>query len=373
MKSRSIYPALQITDACNKKCRACLRMPISNKHRLKYDKYKMYLRDLVRVSKTHKIEYQFITGGEPTIWKDRNRDITDILASLDELKLVKTVTMPTNGKLFENRDTARDLLKRISERIDSYIMVGISVAKYQENFNENGCEALENIVSVCEDPQVKIMPLALVTLSTDDDTSERLYAQYPYVFQRVTALAPLGGGSDMSEECPSISLSGNDKSSAGAFLPHFRGDVTKKLKITDDEFNQMPNAEIMNRLSLYCNCGKSPFITDKWHYCLPFKGNSKYDLCRIGEMREDTISDFIAERPWLESIRERGVLAAVEEYKGSLSAEVSNKVDQMLSNSTRVSVAYRGCMVCKEFADIGVWEEIESRLEGKRRYIPVRQ
>ena len=31
----NIFPALQLTDACNKNCTACLRSPDANKHRLR--------------------------------------------------------------------------------------------------------------------------------------------------------------------------------------------------------------------------------------------------------------------------------------------------------------------------------------------------
>ncbi|MGL4370507.1 MAG: hypothetical protein ACRCUT_12670, partial [Spirochaetota bacterium] len=320
--------------------------------------FEQYLEDLKRLAASYSLEYQFVTGGEPTIWKSQGKDIVDILASLFEMNLIKTISMPSNGKVFENIDFAREFFKRLSSQIDKKMIVGISIAEYQENLSDSGYVAMDNLIRLSREPGMKILPVLLVTLSVDDDTDKRLGRIYPGVFQRVTPLAPLGDASDMKNLSPSLSLSGNNKDALGSFYPYYKKDVMKKLKISGTQFDTMPNAAIIDRLSLYAHCGMSPFIDDKWHYCLPFKENERFDLCKIGEMREGTIPDFLDNAGFLNSIRSRGLLTAVDEHKKDLSPEALQKLEGLYSPLSKVSIAYRGCMVCKAMSDIGVVGEL---------------
>ncbi|MBT3222425.1 MAG: hypothetical protein HN348_25410, partial [Proteobacteria bacterium] len=75
----NIFPALQLTDRCNKNCAACLRSPESTKHHLSYAEIEAYIEDLGRLSAAYRIAFQFTTGGEPTIWKDGDKTIVDVL------------------------------------------------------------------------------------------------------------------------------------------------------------------------------------------------------------------------------------------------------------------------------------------------------
>ena len=140
-KRDKIFPTLQLTDACNKSCNVCLRSPDAAKHRLSFDELRAYVDDLGRLSEGYVAKYQFITGGEPTLWKDTGHDIVDVLATVKATGLVETLTMPTNGKLFEDIHVARDLLRRLSDQIDGSIVIGVSVAGYQSNLDSNGCRA----------------------------------------------------------------------------------------------------------------------------------------------------------------------------------------------------------------------------------------
>jgi uncharacterized Fe-S cluster-containing radical SAM superfamily protein len=351
MEAESINPALQVTGACNKNCDACLRPPKLRKHHLRQNDFSRYLADLATLSGSRKIKYQFVTGGEPTIWRDREMDITDLLAALTDLGYVGTIVMPTNGMVLEDRLAARELLCRLVRRISRPIVVGVSVASYQHNLDASGCAALENLLALRQELAGKVIPIALVTLSVDDDTYDLLSREYPRLYKRVTALAPMGGAAEMREACPSLSLGGSDKSTLGSFLPHFKKDVVAKLKLSEDEFLRTPNAEIVNGLSFYNNCGKSPFVDTTWHYCLPFLHHAPFDLCALGQMESGTIQRTIDRLPFLQAIRRLGVVAAMRELRGSLPEDARQRLDQMFDPSVRVSAAYRGCMVCRELYD----------------------
>ncbi len=354
----NIYPALQLTDACNKRCRVCLRVPGEKIHHLTRESFTRYLEDLERVSKVYTIGFQFVTGGEPTIWKDDSMDVTDIFTALSRLRKIRSITMPTNGKRLENEAFAEDFLGKVSRGVDHTVIIGLSVAEYQENLIDGRCKALDHLMVQTRKPGNKIMPVALVTLFKQDDTDQILKKNYPEVFQRVTPLAPMGAGEKEMDDCPSLSLSGNDKSGLGSFLPYFQRDVTSRLKIKDEEFTDMPNREIMNRLSLFAHCGRSPFIDNTWHYCLPFRENPDFDLAPVGAMKETTLDSFLEKTPFLQRIRRLGVLGAVESYRDKLTHETRDKLDHMLGPDHHVSIAYRGCMICKELTNLGVWDEI---------------
>lgn len=364
MNTSNIYPALQLTDACNKRCSACLRTPGVQNHKISYKEFLLYLDDLKELSADHKIAYQFVTGGEPTIWRDDSNDVVDILESLTLFNRIDIITMPTNGKTFEDKGFANDFAHRLSQRISKKIVIGISIADYQNNFDGNVCTALDNILDACKDLKANAVPVILVTLSSDDSIFDRLKKKYPGVFKRVTALAPLGSASDMKDKCPSISLYGNDKTPLGSFLPHFKQDITGKLGISEKEFFEMPNSAIMDRISLYNNCGRSPFIDDRWHFCLPFRDNPEFDLCSIGEVRSDCLGKFIDKRPLIKSIMENGLLTAVAKYKDRLSGDSLHKLEEMYDPAAMVSVAYRGCMLCKEFYERGILRELDQVLQS---------
>ncbi|GAB6096365.1 hypothetical protein JCM14469_26180 [Desulfatiferula olefinivorans] len=357
--TEKIYPALQLTDACNKRCKACLRIPDHQAHKLCFDDIERYMNDLRVLAKRYTIGFQFVTGGEPTIWKDGGKDVGDVLIALSRLGLIRSITMPTNGKRFENLSYVTDLIKRLSVAENQTLIIGVSVADYQENFIDGRCLPLENLCAAVADTESRVLPIALVTLFREDAMHEKLKASYPSVFQRITPLAPLGAGQDFIADCPSVSLSTGVKDTIGSFLPHFRKDVTARLGLDDAQFDALNNGEIMNRMSLYAHCGQSPFIDDRWHYCLPFRENPAFDIAPIGEMRENSLADFIEEHPFLQSIRSRGLLATVDHYKECLTDRTRKKLDAMYQPDYQVSVAYRGCMICKELAGMGVWTDIE--------------
>lgn len=353
-----IYPALQLTDACNKRCRVCLRVPGEKVHHMTRDMFERYLEDVHRVSGRFDIGFQFVTGGEPTIWKDDGLDVADVISALSKTGKIRSITLPTNGKRLENEAFAEPLLARISHGAAQTVIVGLSVAEYQENLIDGRCKALDNLTVQARRPGNTIMPIALVTLLKKDDTDQVLKQNYPDVFQRVTPLAPMGAGENEMSECPSVSLGSSDKSNLGSFLPYFRRDVASRLNIKQDEFNDVPNRHIMNTLSFSSHCGRSPFIDNVWHYCLPFRENPDFDLAPVGGMMENTLDDFLGKKEFLRRIRSLGVLNAVESYRAQLKPRTRQKLDDLTGPDTQVSVAYRGCMICKKIAELGIWDEI---------------
>ncbi len=353
-----IYPALQLTDACNKRCRVCLRVPGEKVHHMTRTIFERYLEDIHRVAVRFDIGFQFVTGGEPTVWKDEGLDVADVISALSKTGKIRSITMPTNGKRLEKKEFADQLFTRISHGVDQTVIVGLSVAEYQENLIDGRCLPLGHLTDQARKPGNTIMPIALVTLLKNDDTDLILKQNYPDVFQRVTPLAPMGAGENEMAECPSLSLGSADKSNLGSFLPYFRRDVTSRLKIHDEAFDDIPNRHIMNTLSFSAHCGRSPFVDKAWHYCLPFRDNPDFDLAPVGGMTEKTLDEFLETREFLRRIRSMGVLDAVESYRPKLKPRFREKLDDLLGPDTQVSVAYRGCMVCKKIAELGIWDEI---------------
>ncbi len=364
MRQRTIYPTLQLTDACNKQCAPCLRSVNRKSFSLGYGHVETYLKDLDALSHDYKIGYQFITGGEPTIWQDGDKDIVDVLQSFDRETCVRGLVVPTNGRVFEKEETARSLLGRLAQAMTRGLILGVSIADYQENFDDQGCLALDNVLRVSRRLDMSLLTVIMVTLSVSDDTSVRLLRRYPSLVQRVSALAPLGRAAKMKGDCPSLSLRGKDKSSLGSFLPFFKSDVHAKLGISDSEFHERSNAEIMDRLSMFNNCGRSPFVDKRWHYCLPFIDDPDFDLCDIGELRRDTLNDFLARNSLVRSFKEKGILTTLHDHRGRLSKESAVKLEEMLSLDHSVSVAYRGCMICKELHDKGIAQELREKMSS---------
>jgi len=360
MYGNNLYPALQMTNACNKNCRACLRSANTVDDKIKSEVFAGYLRDIQKASELYKIQYQFVTGGEPTIWKEPGKDITDILISLSELELIDIISMPTNGKVFEDLNFAREFFTKLSRGLKTNIITGISIADYQENLGENGYIALDNLITISSEPGMKFTPIIMVTLSVEDNTDKRLAEIYPGIFQRVTPLAPLGYAAEMDESVPSLNLAGKDKSTLGAFLPHFVKDIHDKLGISTVEVIDTPNYILMDKLSHHNHCGCSPFIDSKWNYCLPLKDDTRFNLCSIGDFETDTIGNFLKTAPLMRAYREEGILTAVNRLQDKLKPESQEKLDHLLSEKSLVPVAYRGCMICKSLYDLGIVDELNT-------------
>lgn len=364
---RDLYPALQITSGCNKQCKGCLRSANSSAYRMSDLQFGEYLEDLKRLSPGARFKYQFVTGGEPTIWKSGSMDIVDALASLSDLDLIELITMPTNGKNFEDINSTREFFKRLTLRINRKVLVGISISEYQENMSGSGYIAMDNLLAVSREPGMKVIPVILVTMAADDDIDIRLKKIYPGVLQRVVALAPLGDAEGMDERCPSLSLSGNDKKSLGTFLPYFKKEVVEKLGISGSDFDIFPNSSIIDMLSLHTHCGDSPFVDDKWHFCLPFKDDARFDLCQVGQMRDETIAGFLKDASIIRCIRTEGLLSAIGEHVNELSPDKRKRLDYLYSPETYLSVAYRGCMVCKKMHEEGIIQELMNGNSSSKR------
>ena len=97
-----------MTNGCNKQCKACLRSANSNVAKIEYTEFEKYLGDLKTFSQFYSLEYQLVTGGELTIWKSQGKNIVDVLAFLFKLNRITTISRPSNGKVFENIDFARE-------------------------------------------------------------------------------------------------------------------------------------------------------------------------------------------------------------------------------------------------------------------------
>lgn len=362
MKQQRLFPALQLTSACNKRCKSCLRPPDEKPYTITGERFNKYISDLEAFSVSREIKYQFVTGGEPTLWRDHDMDIVDALTAFHELGFIGVLSMPTNGKRFEDLRFTRDFVKRLSEKTARPTVIGMSIATYQENLTERGYTALDNLLSACAEKGSQVVPIILVTLSVTDDTYDRINKIYPNVFKRVTALAPLGVASQ-STECPSLNLNSSDKTPLGSFLPHFKRDVMSKLRLSEDDFYALPNAVVMDKLSLFNNCGDSPFIDDHWRYCLPFREDARFDLGPIGKVNANCIDRFLQANPAIRAIGKSGIVTAVKAYRSKLSTDTAEKLDALLNGQSLVPVAYRGCMLCKKLAELGVIDElIEHRM-----------
>lgn len=360
MAREGVYPAIQVTNACNKSCQGCLRSARSpipgTPDGITYDKFKQFMEDLRVLGSQCQIKSQYVTGGEPTLWREGDRDVADLLAQLSELRLSDHVTMASNGKLFEDAAYARDFFTRLSAATAGYVTVGISIGRFQENFSDSGYVALDNLIQLSEEPGIRLRPFVILTLAVDDDTDERVRRAYPDVPIRVRPLAPLGEAALMPGACPSLRMSGRDKSTLGAYRRHFRRDVYDRLRLSATDFEEIPNSELLDRMSLHAHCGASPFIDDRWHYCLPLKDDDRYAMCPIGGMRRDTFQAFLSTVPVQRAIRAYGVITAVKNWRQALTPETRDRLDGMLSSAATamVSVAFRGCMVCRAFYDAGI-------------------
>lgn len=84
----------------------------------------------------------------------------------------------------------------------------------------------------------------------------------------------------------------------------------------------------------------------------------RFDLCNIGDFKNNTITGFPDLAPFMRAYREDGVLSAVSGLKDKLIPETRGKLDHLLSADQAYIYCLQGSMVCKAMYNIGVVNEL---------------
>jgi len=132
-------------------------------------------------------------------------------------------------------------------------------------------------------------------------------------------------------------------------------------KITgEEEFRELPNAELLKRLSV---CGRAPnFLTSwdrKYYYCIPHMGHDWFAVSEIGSLSPDSWKSFHSARPLIGELQELSIFGVLEKHRALISKRVLDEVYAM-----QESIRFAGCSICLRLHEEGVLEEINQRAGG---------
>jgi MoaA/NifB/PqqE/SkfB family radical SAM enzyme len=148
MKFKNIDKSMMmifLLEECNFSCDHCVREdePMSPGYKLSFKQLKTCLSDCQNL-KT--IEWVHFSGGEPTLWTERERDLIDLLIEISEAGFEPGFT--TNGSNFIDYAKCHNFFKKYLDKASNRLRLYISIDIFHGNFDtEKGrAKSLDNIL-----------------------------------------------------------------------------------------------------------------------------------------------------------------------------------------------------------------------------------
>ncbi|WP_455393239.1 radical SAM protein [[Eubacterium] cellulosolvens] len=134
-----------LLEECNLSCEHCLREdePMTAGYKLTYGQLKLCLLDC---QKLQAIEWVHFSGGEPTLWTDGERDLTDLLIEISKAGFEPGFT--SNGCYFNDYNKGNDFLQKFFNGAKKPLRLYLSIDTFHHNFEiEKGrAKSLDNIL-----------------------------------------------------------------------------------------------------------------------------------------------------------------------------------------------------------------------------------
>ena len=155
-----------LLEECNFSCPHCVREdePMKPGYKLTFEQLKLCLSDCQIL---HKIDWVHFSGGEPTLWTDGKRNLTDLLLEISKTGFEPGFT--TNGSFFNDYKNCNDLFQKYLKQSNKPLRLFLSIDTFHQNYDvETGrAECLDNIVKFKRDlPSGKKKLLNITVLTT---------------------------------------------------------------------------------------------------------------------------------------------------------------------------------------------------------------
>jgi len=211
-----------LLEECNGCCPHCVREeePMAAGYRLSYAQLRQCLADCGRLAGLRWVHF---SGGEPTLWSDGDRNLTDALLEVAQAGYVPGFT--TNGSRFEDYAACRDFFQRYVTAVSVPLRTFISIDTFHRNFDVAGCScrSLDNVLRYRgtlpghQRELLEVHPLAVVSKSPASLLPAEMLRRYESlgVPFSVVPLRPKGRARLLADECPD--LDGSTEQDLGAF------------------------------------------------------------------------------------------------------------------------------------------------------------
>lgn len=331
--------AYELLTACNSNCSHCLREEGNViKYSESYDSIINMLDRLEMFMQYENIELK-LSGGECTIWRDGNKNLSDIICECAKRKIPFAVV--TNGILFKKQDAIHELFNSFFYNYEEKLKIYITVDEFHKNFDRknNASDILDNLSTYMKLNNLeKRFEVYIQSTFTVDENHNlptefmRKYYNKNYKFI-INPLLPLGKGKTLNKLVPTLDIMTSDKSSLGAYKKYnyFLG---KKLELWSnmEEYDSLNNFDVFLKLN---NCGQTYMIHNgAVYYCMLHAGNDYFKISDISEFSYELVKKFKDEN------------AIYRMWKNNNASEIREKLI-----STAYPFCYGVCWLCKEICD----------------------
>ena len=201
-----------LLEECNLACAHCSRedWPMDPGYKLSFKQLELCLSDCHSLES---IRWVHFSGGEPTMWAERNRNLVDLL-----LKIAKAGFTPgftTNGSFFVNYGKCRDFFEKYVDGSSMPLRVYLSIDTFHKNFNltKERAKSLDNIIECKQElPRARadLLEINVMTVISKDFNSLlpegmiRYYESHGVAFGFLPLL-PGGRANSLIHLCPDLS------------------------------------------------------------------------------------------------------------------------------------------------------------------------
>jgi molybdenum cofactor biosynthesis enzyme MoaA len=225
-----------LLEECNFTCSHCLRedWPMDSGYRFSFKQLQLCLSDC---RKLENIRWVHFTGGEPTLWKEDNRNLADLLLEISKAGFTPGFT--TNGSSFVDYGACYEFFAKYVDGSSMPLRVYLSIDTFHGNFDpiKERAKSLDNILECkrvllrAQADRLEINVMAVISRDFDSllpDGMIRYYESRGLAFGFLPLL-PGGRANSFNHLCPDLS-SDNPKDLGAYKLVHQKKSGKKRAK-----------------------------------------------------------------------------------------------------------------------------------------------
>jgi MoaA/NifB/PqqE/SkfB family radical SAM enzyme len=248
-----------LLEKCNFNCVHCLREyePMEVGYQLSYKQFQLCLSDCRELKG---ISWVHFTGGEPTLWKEKDRNLVDLLLEISKAGFTPGLT--SNGSFFVNYGRTRDFFARYFDGSSMPLRIYLSIDTFHKNFDpiKEKAKSLDNILRLkkrlprAQADRLGINVMAVISKDSNSLLPEKMIRDYESrgVSFGFLPLLSLGRADSFKHLCPD--LNSDNPEDLGAYRHFFR----EKDRMRTEESGDRNRADFINLI------GSDYYFTNPW-------------------------------------------------------------------------------------------------------------
>ena len=291
-----------LTDKCNLSCRCCFRPATGPRSEpaWSFAELEVCLAELVAAGQTS----AFFSGGEPTLWRDRDVGLPRLLAATSQAGLAAVFV--SNGHIFHEYRSTTAFLDEYFALSSSPLQIVLSIDLWHEGtWMECRSPALDSLLcwreSHTADSQLMLEVASIWCLEDTMNIPPQDFAVYSNAGVKISylPLVELGRATE-SHFIPRLCPSGPRKDNLGSY-----GEVIRKrLGLSSEEWSALENRKLLGP------CFAVDGLTlglDRQYWLCNDRAEEKLHVASAGKLSQAAIVSCLARNPLVQAFRQVGV------------------------------------------------------------------